>query len=105
MKPHGPDRAVAQIAVDDRESHMTEHGSSAYRPADHSRTISNARAGTCQCSKTSLLGSIYGVNSWHFILLEWVFSCYYRRMNFLILDIIMSYDCSECVIEFNKFDH
>jgi hypothetical protein len=30
----------ARMAVDGRESHLTEHDRSAYRPADHSRTIS-----------------------------------------------------------------
>jgi hypothetical protein len=36
---HG-DRIEGLMAVDGGESHLTQHDHSAYRPADHSRTIS-----------------------------------------------------------------
>jgi TFIIF-interacting CTD phosphatase-like protein len=36
---HG-DEIRALMAVDGRESHLAQHNRSAYRPADHSRTIS-----------------------------------------------------------------
>jgi hypothetical protein len=38
---HG-DETRARMAVDGGESHLTEHDRSAYRPADHSRTISTS---------------------------------------------------------------
>jgi hypothetical protein len=39
---HG-DAVMARMAVDSEESHLTEDDRSAYRPADHSRTIRKGR--------------------------------------------------------------
>jgi hypothetical protein len=43
---HG-DGIRALMAVNGGESHLTEHDRLAYRPADHSKTINNARSKTC----------------------------------------------------------